>query len=674
MRLRWLTAALPIVALALTARAGELPLLDLDPIRSPFAKACEGQSDETPMPPDPRKLVVPGINQPGTAVQFNAYWIEVHDAPGYLPNPTQPATTCGEWRARVAAGKEFLETRQTFQLLAGAKAYHNLWMAWGLTKRPADFDEQVRKRYGLPPAPFRNPIPLPGEDPKASDGGSGQLPLGLIQGRDADLGYNGKVTISCSSCHDSELGTPEDGEGLGVIRGRATDAFDASLFGADLMRSSFLSGELPELGAIGAAIVPFPYSTRRGINDAFGLVDFMGVLFDMETLDAAPGFEWFPAHGAPGQVQTPNWWSRSHRTRQFLGGDLAADNVHSTMALQVANLDKSGAEKKAVEPDFENIMAYLNSLSPPPFPGEIDTALAESGAVLFHSKDLWANPVNDDIPRPEGNGSCASCHGVYSPRYAADPTMLPDPRLIGIAGVITPLETIGTDPARTNLASPEFKRAWDTSWWGYDYLNPKFAESGQGAGGTTLARAANDYSGTNGRLIGPNQWEKDVIGYDTPPLYGIWASAPYFHNGSVPSVWCVLQPDHRPAVWQRPQTAPGIGGKNRGLDQSLEAYDLEELGWRYRELPCNVVIPLLPTLTCSAGQTPFDLVHRASSDVLGPNLWLANQSPPPITDEQVKARMIMNTHDYSLGNEGHEFTRALTDAERWAVIEYLKTL
>ncbi|MGH7805148.1 MAG: hypothetical protein ACREQJ_12450, partial [Candidatus Binatia bacterium] len=52
--------------------AEELPLLDLDPIRSPFAKACEGQPDETPMPDDPRKLVAPGINAPGAAVQFNA--------------------------------------------------------------------------------------------------------------------------------------------------------------------------------------------------------------------------------------------------------------------------------------------------------------------------------------------------------------------------------------------------------------------------------------------------------------------------------------------------------------------------------------------------------------------------------------------------------------------------
>ena len=37
-------------------------------------------------------------------------------------------------------------------------------------------------------------------------------------------------------------------------------------------------------------------------------------------------------------------------------------------------------------------------------------------------------------------------------------------------------------------------------------------------------------------------------------------------------------------------------------------------------------------------------------------------------------RKIMNTHMYSHGNEGHEFTSVLTDEERYALIEYLKTL
>jgi hypothetical protein len=40
-------------------------------------------------------------------------------------------------------------------------------------------------------------------------------------------------------------------------------------------------------------------------------------------------------------------------------------------------------------------------------------------------------------------------------------------------------------------------------------------------------------------------------GYVAPPLDGIWASAPYLHNGSVPTLWHVLHPKQRPVVWRR---------------------------------------------------------------------------------------------------------------------------
>ena len=42
--------------------------------------------------------------------------------------------------------------------------------------------------------------------------------------------------------------------------------------------------------------------------------------------------------------------------------------------------------------------------------------------------------------------------------------------------------------------------------------------------------------------------------------------------------------------------------------------------------------------------------------------------------ENMENRKIYNTHMYSQGNEGHEFTSVLTDEERYAIIEYLKTL
>jgi hypothetical protein len=41
-------------------------------------------------------------------------------------------------------------------------------------------------------------------------------------------------------------------------------------------------------------------------------------------------------------------------------------------------------------------------------------------------------------------------------------------------------------------------------------------------------------------------------GYANQPLDGIWARAPYLHNGSVPSLWDLLQPpENRPVVFYR---------------------------------------------------------------------------------------------------------------------------
>ena len=56
----------------------------------------------------------------------------------------------------------------------------------------------------------------------------------------------------------------------------------------------------------------------------------------------------------------------------------------------------------------------------------------------------------------------------------------------------------------------------------------------------------------------------DPGGYVPPPLDGIWASAPYFHNGSVPTVWHVLHPDERPKVWLRSED--GYDFKSVGLE------------------------------------------------------------------------------------------------------------
>jgi hypothetical protein len=57
-------------------------------------------------------------------------------------------------------------------------------------------------------------------------------------------------------------------------------------------------------------------------------------------------------------------------------------------------------------------------------------------------------------------------------------------------------------------------------------------------------------------------------GYLAPVLVGIWASAPYFHNGSVPDLPGVLDSTQRPTTWMR--TGDGA-----------EDYDPERVGWRF---------------------------------------------------------------------------------------------
>lgn len=640
----------------------DLPLLEMGRKLPAIVAGCEGQPDDAPIPLDPRSLVVEGINTSEAAVQFNAYWIDVHNPlPPYRPNPLQKPQTCGEWREQVAAGEHFLQTTSYF--MAGLKIftprrYRNVWKAWGLDERPDNFDEEVRKRYGLFEADFRNPYPLEGEDPNLTDGGSGQLPMGLTMVKRLDGSYTGEMTISCSFCHDSRLGTVAEGQEFNW--GRGSNSFDIGLFVNDFAK---LTIGIP-------AVVPYPFGPHAGTSNALGVIDALFLGFDAETLQIRLGAEFFPSHGSEGQVKTPNWWSRAWMTRLFHGA-LSSDNVRSTMALEVATFMLNGAERRALEPVFEQVDAFMNSLSAPPFPYPdlIDTRLAEAGAVLFHTKDMWANDANEDIPKPPGNGSCASCHGVYSPRYAADPVMLPDPRLKGIAGVNTPLEIIQTDPERTNVMSAPMKVAWNTSWWAYDELHPEWTPEGQGRPGQTLSRLRNDLAGGGQRLEGPNKWD-EFVGYNAPALYGVWAAAPYFHNGSIPTVWGILKPSDRPDIWQSPQVEPLAEGLNTAMDYSLDAYDLNNLGWKYTEIPCK---PGTERFSCNPTNI-FDRVLSWLANTLGDKYWLAYQVMPPLTQKDMEARRIVNTHEFSRGNEGHQFTQMLTDQERLALIEYLKTL
>jgi hypothetical protein len=103
------------------------------------------------------------------------------------------------------------------------------------------------------------------------------------------------------------------------------------------------------------------------------------------------------------------------------------------------------------------------------------------------------------------------------------------------------------------------------------------------------------------------------VGYVAPPLDGVWASAPYLHNGSVPSIAALLESPVRPTYWRRTFDSTD--------------YDPATLGWRYETL-----------------------------------------------DGKANDPAVYDTTQLGYSNRGHTFGDALTADERFAVLEFLKTL
>jgi mono/diheme cytochrome c family protein len=256
----------------------------------------------------------------------------------------------------------------------------------------------------------------------------------------------------------------------------------------------------------------------------------------------------------------PAWWLLKKKTTMYHTGDTSARSVRSMMPFLLSPLH-SGDYIKAKEPVFADIQAYLLTLEPPKYPFAIDDALARRGEGIF-------------------NRNCARCHGTYGPngRYP---------------NKVIPLDVIGTDPARVSGISDEVGQLYMKSW---------FAQEKSPHG--------EPYHGLNRG------------GYQAPPLDGVWATAPYFHNGSVPTVYHVLKSKERPKVF------------TRSFRTGEEDYDRIRVG-------CRITV-----------------LDRS----------------PDAGVPAIERRKVYDTTRPSQGNGGHPFGDRLTEDERWAVIEYLKRL
>ena len=197
----------------------------------------------------------------------------------------------------------------------------------------------------------------------------------------------------------------------------------------------------------------------------------------------------------------------------------------------------------------------------PKYPFAIDHSLAQQGESLFRA-------------------NCTRCHGVYGEHWT-------------YPNKIVPIDEIGTDPQRYLGIAGTFVRYYNQRWFGKE---------------------------KPGWLVDEMQ-AKVTAGYQAPPLDGIWATAPYFHNGAAPTVYHVLNSSARPTRFTR----------SFGTDR--EAYDASLLGWKFT----------------SVVDTPGD-----TSSAL--------------------PRRVYDTTKPGRSNRGHTYGDHLSEADRMAVIEYLKTL
>lgn len=304
--------------------------------------------------------------------------------------------------------------------------------------------------------------------------------------------------------------------------------------------------------------MPYRISNVRGTTESTATAIFLSAFRDPELNLRLPA----NLGPVPDQMceDPPAWWLLKKKRTMYHNGQLDARSVRPLMAFMLSPRT-NGAQFKKLEPTFADIREFLLTLEPPKYPFPLNADLVGRGKVIFEE-------------------TCSRCHGTYgaNARY-------PNKTI--------PLDKIGTDPTLIRSVTPQREAYYRTSWFGQS-------------------------PGPDGKPY-PIHYNE---GYQAPPLDGVWATAPYFHNGSVPTLDGVLNSSARPRIFTR----------SYGTDR--DDYDPVRAGWKVTEL---------------------------------------DRAPDPSAPAEERRR-VYDTTQPGRSNAGHRFGDRFTEDERRAVIEYLKTL
>ncbi len=225
-------------------------------------------------------------------------------------------------------------------------------------------------------------------------------------------------------------------------------------------------------------------------------------------------------------------------------------NTSLTEVVRSSALGDGATEHSIPLEDLNRLQKYLARLSPPPYPRLSQTP--EAVALRQAGKRIYQRE------------NCGTCHDAGGKRFR---------QVIPVRE-----KELGTDEHRLEM-------------W--------------------TAKAAKAY---NGYVRNPD-WRfrafRDMPGYTAIPLYGLWLTAPYLHNGSVPTLRDLLKsPKDRPRLFYR----------------GYDVYDFENVGF------------------VSTGEQAERFGTR------------------------------FDTSEPGNGNQGHLYGTRLPEAEKRALLEYLKSL
>ncbi len=374
------------------------------------------------------------------------------------------------------------------------------------------------------------------------------------------------VEVANGTCFTCHAGAVAGDTILGIGNSLADYRGDMKLAGKLLevrMRSKF-GRESPEyeqyadFGKYFRHMTEGTETTQPGVNPAARIAETIMRHRDPQTLAyvETPAYE--IADYDLGS-DTPPLWHVAKKNALYYTAVGRGDMTKLLFQASVLGIPDSTQARQA-QTAFVDVLAWLRSLEPPKYPGSIDGVLAKAGKLTFEE-------------------NCTNCHGTYG-------AIGGDRSDDSYPNKVVSVDAVKTDPLYASYAVTSGITAW--------YNNSWFATSS------------------------PQSRFVPEAGYIAPPLDGIWATAPYLHNGSVPTVWDLLDSYARPEQWAR--YAPFGKTPSGGTDE----YDHAKLGWKYK----------------SDGKGKYNY----------------------------------DTRRQGYGNGGHTYGDHLSEVEREAVVEYLKTL